>query len=315
MRSLLVILYILSSSIIFIGCSAPYAPVQKNKTLTIYTDVLSPQDTSIFSFYAKKEKVKIEIINVSMDSLLKVLPSLQKLPDLYIFSSIVDAKLYEKKAQLFSYDKFPYDNLLDEKYISKSQSFFAVFKDPYVFYNKVDSLHKFKTYDELTYSHLVNYWQTDLSNKELTPFLSGIAVKMGTKSNEKWLINFVKNLNLTKHRSDSLDLTTEATTIFTKYSLISDSLRKFSNKIIIPNQIRTGALNSYICAGIAAQSPNFTEAQKFLKILLGAQAQYLLREKKGYFSVLDVKPRAYLDSRQNLKDIEKFVVKVKRLLP
>ena len=299
------ILLLLAITLVISACNVRYANEEKGSVLTIYTDFLTSDDSTWIDIFRDKNGIPVRLVNINDSLLMSQNPS----PDLYLYHNMLDMKVADNENALFRFKTPPFSELLADKYISNENSFFAIAKAPYLFYRINDTLHRFSSYDELTYSHLGTYWKTDLSLKELVPFVTAIAVKKKSNGTDVWIKKIISNL---KRNSD----TSQLSSMFfsTKANLFNKGYNDIS-RLEFPNQRRSGSINNYITVGIAGRSPNFNYARDFIAFLLQHHIQIQIREKHHVYPVSSlISEKSYMENRSSLKELERYLIKTSRSL-
>jgi ABC-type Fe3+ transport system substrate-binding protein len=259
--------------ICFTACNLEKARPNKHQYLIIASDCLYTKDTLLFKSFKKREEIKVRILHISADSILKKIKTegVNCEIDAVILSSVYDMNNLGKAnvLQVIPKENFPVE--LPNKHISQSRTWAGIGIDPYVLFTKDDTLQKFKTYRNLLKG---SKWCSNLSKEtNWYPFYSFIVKKIGPKSKfnaKNWITQFENNKQNNLSFSDSIGPCKIYLTAFSRYRADKSNRNSVykKGKLVFPNQHIGGSYYNMVCFGIVKQAPNFTNGIKFFHYIL-----------------------------------------------
>lgn len=268
--------YLLSLIVVLLcGCDIPSASPEKNPTFVVATDHLTESDKALFQKFAKENKVKLVVREISVDSLLLLFSDKP-------FETGIDVMLVHK---LYDMRRVIANNLLEpvrsghlpeNAQSSKNGEFISLGVDPFICITK--SGFSVNVYSDLTKLAYV----FDLPAKSEAHFFAPYEERMHrAKTFER--IKELKSTSIPKKSwyADS----TEA--ILTSYSLYrtwpeSDTVWAEFSDIHFPNNATSGVFHDVLTAGIIRQSSHYSIGTKFLKWMLTPEINKEFNANRGY---------------------------------
>lgn len=254
MKSIQFILAVIITHLV-VGCQIETASQPKKLTLRIASTFLNEKDSLFFESFAKSEKIAIQIIPLTLDSIRK---DLQNDP----YNNGFDVVFFNSSFELHSISK---RNLFQEipdlfkdfnpQLKSSKNDWITIGLDPYIL-SAGDSNNVIYTYNDLIYG---NHWEQHLNFNDRAAFYASILRQFG-KGNRSKAINWIQKMQekTEKSYSDSLS--------FSTYYLDKHSNSKnYKHKIIIPHQTKSGAFYDIIGIGIPKQSAEYATVLHLLE--------------------------------------------------
>ena len=246
--------------LILAGCSAPIAKPDPNPTLVVATDYIAPGDTALFKSFEKKYKVKIQLKQISADSLIELY---QK--DRY--NTGIDVVLMH---QLFDMRKLSvigmlepiHDKLPENAVHNNKNTYVACGFDPFVCISKSGKNVHVNIYDDLSGIPYINM----LSTKSEAHFFAGFEFKLNRVRTYKRIEKIKKTgMKFSPQAGDS------AVAIFTTLSQYQmhrkDSILKKFTQISYPNRSTSGVFHDLLTFGIVEQTSNYQLSIQLLEWL------------------------------------------------
>lgn len=233
---------------LLISCQIETASNPRKITLRIASTFLKETDSTLFESFATKEKIAIQIIPLTLDSILE---------DLKVdpFNNSFDMVLLNSSFELNSLSK---RNLLQQipelfrdynpQYKSFKNDWLTLGIDPYILCAG-DSNQVISTYNDLIYG---NQWKQHLDLDDRAAFYASILHQFG-KGNRSKAINWINKMK------EKTDLTVSDSITFSTYYLDKHSHTKKSKcKIVIPHQNKNGTFYDIIGVAIPKQSEAYS---------------------------------------------------------
>lgn len=227
-----------------IGCQIETAAPPKKMTLRIASTFLEAKDSVLFKSFAKSEKIAIQIVPISLDSIRK---DLQNDPynngfDLVLLNSSFELHALSKRNLLQEIPELFKD--YNPQYKSSKNDWITIGLDPYIL-SAGDSNEVIQTYNDLIYG---NQWKQHLDFNDRTAFYASILRQFG-KGNRSKAINWIQKMQ------EKTDDTMRDSVSFSTYYLDKHSNTKNSkHEFVIPHQSKSGAFYDIIGIGIPKQS-------------------------------------------------------------
>lgn len=261
------------------SCVIETAKKPKNQVVTIYSDCIDKSEISIFQKFQKKEHIKVNIVHLSTDSILKKIArqGVNTSADVILFKSLF-ATYKAAKLQLFQpWKSWKMDELVRKNYTSKNGTWYGIGINPYVFVAKNDSLATVESIGDLFYPKYLDKWSSDLeSSSELIPLFAPILRNKNYKESKEWVSDFIRNQHSQPNELDKKGIPIMTTDLlFTNYSSFAKmSARNDSTdlqlQLVFSNQNKRGAFYNLCCAGIVKQARNFENAKLLLEYIASA---------------------------------------------
>ena len=300
------------------------APKQK---VIIYSDCLNESQIDLFKQFTKKEHVKVVIINLPTDTIIKRIAD-QKFntkADVILLKSLVGTNLAAKKKLFQSWKSWKMDELVQKNYKSKNNTWFAIGVDPYVFIAKNDTLATMHTIGDLLYPINIDKWSSNLeTTSDLTPLIAPILKKKTKMGAKDWFSDFIRNQHSQNIESDENGIPIMTTNVLlTNYtSYIKMSERNDSSdlqlQLIFTNQNKRGAFFNAHCIGIVKQARNFNNAKLLVEYITSAETNEKLNNYWKTFPIslhTRIHPFAYQNTYYKIASIssERMMLKYSNL--
>ncbi len=260
------------------GCGYEELNTTKNQSLTIASDYLHEKDSVLFSDFAKKTNIKVNIVHLSLDSLSnKIIENPLNVDfDMVMISEIATLENLKNKDLLQRLDN-------DFQAPNVNGFFINTGADPIVFKSNRKLMN-----DTISYN--------DLSKKLWYPVLNEVDLKKlynGNKKINQWTTN-ESALWLSQAAFKKLDypltdsLAPEIIVVgflsqFERQKPFLDSLNTFKYTLF-PDQLKLGLFYNFYGAGIVYQSRNFDAAMQLIKYFLMPNQAQLINDKIGIVS-------------------------------
>lgn len=261
-----------------VGCSGPLAKPDPNPKLVVATDHIAPGDTSLFRSFEKKYKVKIELKEMSADSLIQLYKK-----DRYNtgIDVILIHKLFDMRKIAVAGMLEPIHEELPETSIhNHKNTYVACGFDPFVCISRSDKNTAVHIYDDLSRIPYINM----LSIKSEAHFFAGFEFKLNRVRTYKRIEKIKKTgMTYSPHAADS------ALAVFTTLSDYqlhkSDSTMKRFTEISYPNRSTSGVFHDLLTFGIIEQSSNYNSSKKLLEWLSDPAVNKKFTKSRGYQSL------------------------------
>ncbi len=252
-----------------VACTIENAKPSENQYLIIASDCLTQKDSSVFNDFKKTKGIRIYILHLSRDSILRKLAkeSYATRIDAVLLKSFYDAELMDRK-QLFQ--KIPKnEGQIFTQFFSKDKTFFTFGYDPYVVVNLHDSTAKIVNYNGLSQK---TTWCSDLdSEEEWYPFYASLTSQTRGSNNfnwSEWMHAFLDNQNEMPSKYDTLFNCPNYFTLLSHLKNDNSAFKQLNKKeVVFPNQQLLGAYANRPAYGVVRQASNFHNAVLFLEYL------------------------------------------------
>ena len=267
---ILLLLHSLSS------CIIETAKAPSKQSVTIYTDCLSKKEILFFKKFQKKEHIKVKIVHLPTDSILKKIKKqgYNSTADVILMKSLFSIYKADKLDLLQPWKSTKMKELILPHYHSKQNTWFGVGIDPYVFVAKNDSVSTINSMGDLLYTEVMDKWSSDLENAtDLTPLLAPILKKKTRLGAKDWYYEFKRNQHSQSNELDNEGIPIMTTDVLMTYysSYLKMSERNDSTdlqlQLLFSNQKQRGAYYNMHCIGIVKQARNFENAKLLVEYL------------------------------------------------
>ena len=271
-HAFLLILFVLS----FTSCVVENAKKSHHQTVTIFSDCLSKKDVHLFKDFRKKEKIKVKIIYLPTDTILKKIKQqgFNTFADVIILKSLFDINKARLEDIMHPIKSKKMDALIYSKFKSKDNTWFGIGIDPYVFITKNDTLSTVSDFSELLDNKNQNKWSTNYTlSRELIPMLAPIFHNKKRSEIKAWYSNFLENKNTQDKNYNSRKIALVTTnTLLTSYSeyvkIMEDKKGNTKNlSMQFSNQEKKGAFYNLHCAAVVNQARNYENAVLLLEYI------------------------------------------------
>ena len=274
------------------SCGYEELSENKNQTITIVSDYLSDRDSLLFIDFTKKTKVKVRIIQLNSDTILK---RISKDPLMNGFDCIMvsDLDVLNQLDRLHLLQKISSESAP----LKNNNNYRLTGLDPLVYY-----ANRNLNPDSVNYTDLSTvFWYSNLEETQLMRLFNCIKKNNQWTSRESafWLhqaglnrINYPATDSLAPRIYDIKFLSPSE-----RAKLQKDSVDVFQY-VFFPDQNQSGLLYNYYAAGIIYQSPNYTAAMEFMRYLTEGSQAKRINDKLGLIT-LDGKTQTgyYKDKR------------------
>lgn len=245
------------------GCSVPSAAPEADPTLVIALDQTQVQDSALFQQFGKKNGIKMKIVVISSDSLLRLF---KKDPyntgiDVVITHQLYDLRKLEHGRVFESLRSADFPNYIEE---DKTETYLTLGYDPFVCIQHDRSKIKVRVYDDLAKIIYMDH----LSPKSKAHFYAPFEQRMNRAKTFQRIEKIAQlAVPFNRNAADS------AQAILTTYSSFrnrdpKDSTWQKSHTISYPNASTSGVFNDQMTIGIIKQSSNYTQAVAFVQWLM-----------------------------------------------
>lgn len=238
-------------------CNTPTVSSKKPQKLCIASDFLTPEDTILFSGFRKKEQIKIVILPMSADSVVKHFRQLgyNSKFDLVLMKSVCALDKLSQNEVLHTIDK---SYQWEEKgFVSSTSDWMILGINPYVIAG-LDVQRGFQ-YNELTYGPK---WRNEVAeDEEFAAFQAAVMFQFGRKNLQKslsWLRKIDDQTLKAKNGTDSLNVAPYYLTSLSK-------VRNEGKAYVYPSQShKFGAFYDGVGVGVTRHSSRYTSALSFI---------------------------------------------------
>ena len=255
------------------GCELDSAKEQTQQELVIASDFLNKKDESLFKEFNTESGVRVRIIYMSADSLVKRLNSTGYASgiDMVVLRSALDMCIVDQLGYLQVIHDANSRPDIPKRYRDGNSHWYGIAIDPYIILSgSQDSLKRIRNYRDLG---RLGEWMSNLkSNDDWKAFNSGLLHKMKKDEDSvksTWLKTvFNKQVNFRKISDSSIyvpPLFTKYSKYYSDSSLFRSAYRK--TRLIFPNQTEGGTFYELRAAGIIRQASNYTNAVEFLRYI------------------------------------------------
>jgi len=288
------IILLLAVLLSFSSCVVENAKIAPKQTVTIFTDCLSKKDVKLFEDFHKKEKIKVKIIYLPTDTLLKKIKQqgLNTSADLLILKSLFDINKARLQELLHPIKTSKMDEQIDVKFKSKDNSWFGIGFDPYVFIAKNDTLPSLSDFNELLDKENQQKWSTNYTlARELIPMLAAVLHKKKRVEIKEWYANFLDKKHTQDKNYNSRKIALVPTnTLLTSYSeyvkIMEDKKTKTKDlSMVFSNQKGKGAFYNLHCAAIVYQAKNYENAKLLLEYIASDRMNDKLNNRWNTFPI------------------------------
>ncbi|MBX2950031.1 MAG: hypothetical protein KF704_12195 [Crocinitomicaceae bacterium] len=235
------------------GCNTPVVESKKPKRLYIASDFLTPADSILFKDFKKRERIKIVILPMSVDSIVAHYNEKK-------YNSTFDLVLMKSTYALDFLAKNNVLHTIEETHTWENKGFVApqsdwmiLGLDPYVI-TGAEKNRGFQ-YNELTYG---KKWKNELNQKEMAAFQASVLFQFGRKNMNKSLTWLEKIEGQTATPGDTVQT---APYVLSRLSHVQKDGKLF----VYPNQsIKFGVFYDGVGVGIIRQASKYTAALSFI---------------------------------------------------
>lgn len=263
-------------SFIVSSCLVDTAEMPKKQSVTIYSDCLSKEDISLFHRFRNKEHIRVKIIHLPADSILKIVQSegYNTRADVIILKSLYDTQRIHKAKILNPIKSWKLDELVNKKFKSKDNTWFGIGVNPYVFVAENDTVSTISEIGELLHKKNRDEWSTNLeTSTDLVPLLAPVLQKKKRSEAIEWYMDFMENDHAESEEYDKNGIAIMTTNMLvTSYTTYVEMTKRndstdFHLHLSFPNQSKKGAFYNLICAGIVKQARNYENAKLLIEYL------------------------------------------------
>lgn len=250
-----------------LACQVDYATTKKIKQLNIASDILTKEDELLFKDFEKKHHLKIQIINLSIEEIIKQFKQKKYNTniDLIITQSINGIEQIDNANMLHTIK----DEILweENKYNSSRKSWMAIGFNPYIISGK--NIKSSMQYNVFAYGPR---WVEKLNQNELQIFKASIYSQFRKKYKSKyikWISMFEEKSITLQNKDDSLSyqrLISDSTQIATYYlNLLSHAIQQNENYAYPSQSIDLGCFYDAFCVGIIKHDSKYLTSLKFIQ--------------------------------------------------
>ncbi len=262
------------------SCIVETAKESKRQSVTIYSDCIGQKESLFFKKFQKKEHIKVKIVHLTSDSILKRLKNqgFNSNADVIIMKSLFGIYKADKLDLLQPWKSIKMKELILPHYRSKQNTWFGIGIDPYVFVAKNDSSSSINSMGDLLYTEVMDKWSSDLENStDLIPLLAPILKKKTRLGAKDWYYEFIRNQHSQANELDKNKIPIMTTDVLLTYysNYLKMSERNDSTdlqlQLLFSNQKQRGAYYNMHCIGIVKQARNFENAKLLVEYISSAQ--------------------------------------------
>lgn len=263
---------------LFSACSVPVAAPEDEPILVIATDLTSPKDSVLFHSFEKKYGAKVEIRQMSADSLRKIFRKdrYNSGIDIVIMHRLYDMR---KLTQQNIFETIELDELPEENISNSQRTIFGIGIDPFVSITKRDFKWDINIYDDLSKTMFINMLTTKSQAHFFAPFEQRMNRVKTFHRIEKIL---AKSVQPNAFNRDSASVLLCA---YSQYANRSpeDSLWNDFTKVHYPNSKTSGVFYDLVSLGIVDQSSHYDLSIQFLNWISQKSTNKKFNELRGYF--------------------------------
>ena len=261
------------------SCIVETAKAPSKQYVTIYSDCISNKDLIFFKKFQKKEHIKVQIIKLPTDTIIKRLKTqrFNSTADVILMKSLFGIYKADKLDLLQPWKSLKMKELILPHYHSKQNTWFGIGIDPYVFVAKNDSVSTINSMGDLLYTEVMDKWSSDLeSGSDLIPLLAPILKKKTRLGAKDWYYEFKRNQHSQPNETDRNGIPLMTTDVLLTYysSYLKMSERNDSTdlqlQLLFSNQEQRGAYYNMYCAGIVKQARNYENAKLLVEYIASA---------------------------------------------
>lgn len=288
------------------SCSIPVASEEKNPTLVIATDIVSPADSAFFAEFGKKNGVTVELRKMSADQLLA---SFNKSKYNTGVDIIMMHHLYDmgrlKRARVLQ--KIGGDQLPEHAISGTSNTLFGIGIDPFICVTRSDTNIAVNVYNDLARLHYINRLDPASEPQFFAPFEQ----RMNRGKSFEYIESIVKRQVPDRaYRSDSITAILTAQSLYRQTK--SDSSWKNFNTINYPNSSTSGTFHDVLTVGIVIQSGHYELSLKLINWLTASERNRKFNALRGYDSFYP--NNRYTPYRDNPEVLLQYHTMIERML-
>jgi iron(III) transport system substrate-binding protein len=258
--------------VIVSSCQLESAKEPEKQEMIVASDFLNYRDVKLFQSFEKEFNIKVTILTLTTDSLMKKLDSegYATRIDVVMLQSALDMcqlKDKQKLQKILNPEDRPSQPY---KYRDKDYHWIGLAIDPFIIVSKKDSLSKIVNYGDLIKK---SEWTTNLTDNEaLVPFFAATLYKWRDEkktAKDQWHENLLAKEVVFRKPKDSVltfpPLLTTYSSYYSDSSLYRSGYKKA--KLIYPNQSKGGLIYELRSIAIVKQARNYTNALDFINYL------------------------------------------------
>lgn len=276
------------------SCIVETAKEPRKQNVTIYSDCIGKNELKFFKEFQKKEHIKVQIVKLPTDSIIKRLKSqgFNSKADVVILKSLYGIYKADKLDLLQPWKSWKIKELVLPHYRSKQNTWLGIGIDPYVFVAKNDSVSTINSMGDLLYTEVMDKWSTNLeTSKDLIPLLAPILKKKTRLGAKDWYYEFKRNQHSQANEADENNIPLMTTDILLTYysSYLKMSERNDSTdlqlQLLFSNQEQRGSYYNMYCTGIVKQARNYENAKLLVEYITSASVNEKLNNNWKSFPI------------------------------
>lgn len=264
--------YIICIVFTFLGCTLENAKPLPDQHVVIASDFLQPKDRSIFKSFTKKTHIKVYIISLSAENIVKKLKNEKTATriDAVLLSSLVSMK-----------------KIKDGRFIQHSQNapILPIAYNPYVISLSNDTLNTKQTYRGVMKSN--NWTALSKDPSYFTPMLAEAKHSLRKKKSNfpKWLSVFVDS----KSKQDTTAINGNQISMYADYMKLDFTTKK-QLKIIFPSE---KTYTDVVSFAVVKQARNFSNALYIRQFIQREKINKIIAARGNFFPILMTKKSTF----------------------
>lgn len=267
--------------IVFASCSVPQAIPEKNPTIVIALDEITPSDSAFFAAFGEKKGVTIELRQLSAE---EILTEFQQSMygteiDLIFMHHLYDLR---KLKQAGVFQKVRKHKVPNKAKLSGSNLFFSIGLDPFICVTRTSSSKAINIYDDLASSSYINL----LSNTSKAHFYAPFEERMNRGRSYERISSLTKTevpFNNRINDSVSALLTTQSEY---RRNLNDSTFIKFTT-VHHPNSMTSGVFHDILTLGIVKQGSHHEICLELLDWIMKPENNKRFNSFRHYDSFLE----------------------------